>query len=325
MISELPLNELQTYLGRMAAPDDFNEFWHDSVGMLHNHNAHLRYESNINTNDFAICSDLFFSGLGGAKIHCKFARPKFADAPSPAVILFHGYGDSSPDWFNLFPYVACGYAVLALDCRGQGGLSQDSGIEFGNTFFGHLIRGIENGPESLLFRYIYLDCLLAVRILMNLDGIDEGRIASIGASQGGGLAVVAAALEPKIHTLISIYPFLSDYLRVKELQADRDAYAGLSEYFQLYDPTHSNADEFFRKMNYIDVQHFASDVRAKTLMVTAYKDEICPPSTQFAIYNKITAEKEMMSYPDFKHEKLRGLDDYVLRFLGEGFKETANH
>lgn len=325
MNAELPLAELQTYFGRMDSPENFEAFWNESVEMLEHHQIDLQFEDNINSNKFAICRDLFFSGLGGASIHCKLAQPKFTQGLTPGVILFHGYGDSSPEWFNLFPYVASGYSVLALDCRGQGGLSQESGIKFGNTFNGHLVRGIENGPEGLLFRYIFLDCLLAARVMMGLEGINGERVASIGASQGGGLAVVAAALEPRIHTLVSVYPFLSDYLRVKELQADRNAYAGLSEYFRFYDPTRSHEPEFFRKMNYIDVQHFAPKIQANTLMVTALKDEICPPSTQYAIYNKIKSQKRMISYPDFEHEKLRWLDDYVLRFLDESFKEDFEH
>ncbi|MFN2161951.1 MAG: acetylxylan esterase, partial [Candidatus Promineifilaceae bacterium] len=44
-------------------------------------------------------------------------------------------------------------------------------------------------------------------------------------------------------------------------------------------------------------------------------DEICPPSTQFAAYNKITAPKEMVLYPDFGHEDLPGFDDRVFQFM----------
>ena len=44
-------------------------------------------------------------------------------------------------------------------------------------------------------------------------------------------------------------------------------------------------------------------------------DTICPPSSQFAVYNKITASKALLVYPDFGHEGLPGLNDEILQFL----------
>jgi len=40
-------------------------------------------------------------------------------------------------------------------------------------------------------------------------------------------------------------------------------------------------------------------VKAKVLMGTGLMDSICPPSTQFAAYNKINSEKMLKIYPDF--------------------------
>ena len=44
-------------------------------------------------------------------------------------------------------------------------------------------------------------------------------------------------------------------------------------------------------------------------------DKICPPSSQFAAYNKITSEKELVIYPDFGHEGLPGFNDRTFQFL----------
>ena len=49
----------------------------------------------------------------------------------------------------------------------------------------------------------------------------------------------------------------------------------------------------------------------------ADQDDLCPPSTQFAAYNKITSEKEMVIYPDFGHEDLNGLSGKVFQFMME--------
>jgi cephalosporin-C deacetylase len=44
---------------------------------------------------------------------------------------------------------------------------------------------------------------------------------------------------------------------------------------------------------------------------------VCPPSTQFAIYNAITAEKRHVLYPDFGHENLPEADDLIWKFMSD--------
>lgn len=53
--------------------------------------------------------------------------PKHLQGLAPAVVNFHGYTGNSGNWFDKLPFAAAGYVVAALDCRGQGGLSEDTG------------------------------------------------------------------------------------------------------------------------------------------------------------------------------------------------------
>ena len=50
-------------------------------------------------------------------------------------------------------------------------------------------------------------------------------------------------------------------------------------------------------------------------MATALQDQVVPPSTQFAAYNKISSPKEMVVYPDFGHEWLPGIADRTMTFM----------
>ena len=59
----------------------------------------------------------------------------------------------------------------------------------------------------------------------------------------------------------------------------------------------------------------ARRIRGEVLMATGLMDDICPPSTQFAADNRITAPKNMLIYPDFGHEALPGCDDRMYRFM----------
>lgn len=50
-------------------------------------------------------------------------------------------------------------------------------------------------------------------------------------------------------------------------------------------------------------------------MFTGLMDTICPPSSQFAAYNKITSKKSVVIYPDFAHEGYPGSDDLCMQFM----------
>jgi cephalosporin-C deacetylase len=52
------------------------------------------------------------------------------------------------------------------------------------------------------------------------------------------------------------------------------------------------------------------------LFTLGLMDTICPPSTQFAAYNKIEAPKSLQIYPDYAHETPPGHEDGVFGFMG---------
>ena len=95
----------------------------------------------------------------------------------------------------------------------------------------------------------------------------------------------------------------------------KDAYDELQLYFRHFDPCHEREEEIFTKLGYIDVQHLAPRIQAEVLMGIGLMDTICPPSTQFAAYNKIPSPKQTVIYPDYAHEHLPGMHDKILQFM----------
>src|SRR5262249_28879580 len=266
---------------------------------------------------FAECFPLYFTGGGAPRVHAKSLRPGQSREPHPAVLMFHGYSGSSGDWCDKLNYVARGFSVAALDCRGQGGLSEDAGGVKGNTLRGHIIRGLDDRPEKLLFRQIFLDCAQLAGIVMAMPEEDPERAGATGGSQGGGLTLACAALEPRIKRAAPVFPFLCDYRRVWEMDLATNAYEELRIYFRAFDPRHEHEDETFTRLGYIDNQHLAHRIEAEVLMAVGLMDTICPPSTQFAAFNKIRSKKDLIIYPDFGHEGLPGAHDRIYDFLAE--------
>jgi len=314
-VFEMSLAELKTYQGRNPRPADFDEYWDSALAEMRALDAKVELVPSEFTAAAAECFDLYFTGVGGARIHAKYLRPKSAAKPHPAVVEFHGYSGNSGDWAPKLKGVSQGFSVAALDCRGQGGKSEDIGGVLGNTLRGHIIRGLDDRPENLLFRQIYLDCAQLAGIVMAMPEVEATRVGATGGSQGGGLTLACASLEPRIARAASVFPFLCDYQRVWEMDLAVAAYEEIKQYFRFFDPRHEREEDVWTKLGYIDNQHLAPRIRAKVLMIVGLMDQVCPPSTQFAAYNKITSEKEMVLYPDFGHEGLPGAEDTIFGFM----------
>lgn len=315
-VLDKPLAELKTYFGINPKPSDFDDYWSRAIEELDNTppEPELIPVDAIGTRN-AETFDLFFTGVGGARIYAKYLRPRQPAKPAPAVLLFHGYTGASGDWQDKLSYVSEGLSVAALDCRGQGGRSEDVGIVRGNTHHGHFIRGLNDSPEKLLFRQIFLDTVQLARVVASFP--ESTDLYCMGGSQGGGLAIACAALEPKISRCVSVFPFLSDYQRVWEMDLAKDAYSELRTFLRTIDPLQVRREEIFETLGYIDVQHLAPRIKTKVLMALTLMDNICPPSTQFAVYNNLDTEKDAAIYPDFGHEGLPGFPDRAFRFLVE--------
>src|SRR5690606_27487397 len=98
-----------------------------------------------------------------------------------------------------------------------GGQSEDTGGVKGTTRDGHIVRGLDDSPDNLLFRHIFLDAAQLAGIVMGFDEVDATRVGAFGGSQGGALTLACAALEPRIRRAAPTFPFLCDYQRVWEM------------------------------------------------------------------------------------------------------------
>lgn len=315
-LTDLPLDQLLQYQGRNPRPEDFDAYWTSALAELDGIDPAVEMTEVATPARFARAFDLRWKGVGGAQVYAKLLRP---DKPAgPALVKFHGYSMSSGDWFDSLPYVANGFTVAAMDVRGQGGKSHDLGGNVGNTLQGHIVRGISDKPERLFYRSVYLDTVQLARIVMGLEGVDSKRVAATGWSQGGGLTLACGALEPRLARIAPVYPFLCDYQRVWEMDlATNNAYDELRSWFRRFDPRHERETEVFTRLGYIDNQHLAPRIKAQTLMVSGLMDVHCPPSTQFAAYNRIGAPKDVIIYPDFGHEGLPDANDRIFAFMAE--------
>ena len=172
LLFDMSWDRLQTYEGSNPKPPDFDDFWERGLAEVESIDPQLEYAPSSFQTAFAECFDLYFTGAGGARVHAKLIRPRETPEPHPAVIMFHGYRGNSGDWTDKLGYAAAGFTVAAMDCRGQGGLSEDTGSVKGTTMRGQIVRGLDDSPEKLLFRQIFLDTAQLTMFVMAMPEVD---------------------------------------------------------------------------------------------------------------------------------------------------------
>lgn len=316
MLSKITEEELLSYKGMAKMPKDFDEYWVRALKEMEDTNPQVEIRKvNLNLKGQE-CFEIYYTGVGDSRIYARYMRPKNAKK-CPVVFKFHGYGGRSDNWYDLLPHISQGLCVATLDCRGQGGKSDDRLPISGNTLRGHIVRGVGDSIDKLYYRNQFLDTAQLVKIVREFPEIDDTKMCTMGGSQGGGLAIACAALVPDIKKVIAYEPFLSDY-RYAYINVDRaGAFYELAEYVRMFDPQHEHIEEMFERLDYIDIQNLAKFVKADVIMCSGLKDIAVPVMTQFAMFNKLKTNKKYYLYPERGHERLDASDDIAVQWMNE--------
>ena len=130
---------------------------------------------------------------------------------------------------------------------------------------------------------------------MGMPEVDPARVGATGGSQGGGLTLACAALEPRIKRGARSSRSCATTSASGRWTWPRTPTRSCATSSGMFDPLHEREEEIFTRLGYIDVQHLAPRISGEVLMGVGLMDTICPPSTQFAAYNKITLPRRAWS------------------------------
>jgi cephalosporin-C deacetylase len=309
---DMPLSELRNYNPDIREEQDFDEFWARTLDETRRHPLDPVFTPVDLPFRGIECFDVSFSGYGGQRVKAWYLRPAGAEKV-PAYLEFIGYGGgrSLPhDWTGR---VAFGMAHLIMDTRGQGsGWSpgdtpdiDDGAGGGGNEAAGHqtgqypgfMTRGIHS-PERYYYRRLFADAVRAWETLSTRPEIDRSRIAAGGGSQGGGITLALAGLVPEVPLVFPDVPFLCHFSRAIRI-TDSHPYGEIREYLRQH---RHQADQAESTLSYFDGANFATRARADAVFSTSLMDDICPPSTVFAAYNRYGGNKEIDVYDFNGHE-----------------------
>ncbi len=176
MISDLEHDELRSYLPRLTAQDDFDQFWAKSIAEAAEADLDARFEP-VETHLATIDSyDVSFRGYGGHVIRGWLNLPKHRDGPLPCVVEYIGYTGGRGNAQDWLLWSAAGYAHFVMDTRGQAGGSRNGDTPdpapVGSAHYpGFMTLGIET-PETYYYRRVYIDAARAIDAAQLAPGVD---------------------------------------------------------------------------------------------------------------------------------------------------------
>jgi cephalosporin-C deacetylase len=298
---DMPLEQMRQYKPPLYRASDFESFWKSTIDDA------MRQPTNAELIPYALparglqCYAVRFDGFAGAaktggRIAGWYVRPE-RDGKYPGLCMYHGYSGRAFRPLDVVHLASQGMCVLTMDTRGQNGQSQDASIPPEGHVAGWMTRGIRD-PQTYYFRYVYADAVRALELLADRDEVDPTRIAITGGSQGGAITLAVAALSDRPRLAMPDIPFLCDFKRAVAI-TPAGPYPEIPQFFRAFPGVEETA---MQTLSYVDNMNLAPWIQCRTVVSNCLWDDICPPSTIFAAYNHIGAEKQMEIYPYHKHE-----------------------
>ncbi|MCF1593293.1 acetylxylan esterase [Streptomyces muensis] len=305
---DLPLTDLERYRPDLQEPADFDEFWHDTLKEADEYEVLVACEPVETGLRLIETWDVTFRGFAGDPVRAWFSRPAGAGEPLPAVVEYAGYGRGRGLPHERLTWANAGYAHLLMDNRGQGDQYGNGGATPDPHATapggpGPAVRGLLS-PRDHHYRRLITDAVRAVEAVRALPGVDGARIAAVGNSQGGGLALAVAGLVPGLAALLVTAPFLCSIRRALDL-TDAAPYGEITAYLSVHRGAERAAYDTLAHMEGIS---FARRAHAPAHFGIGLRDTVCPPSGAYGAFNRYAElsgagpRKEIHPYPFNGHE-----------------------
>lgn len=301
-LTDMPLEDLRTFRPDVAQPADFDDFWDRTLTESRALATQATLIPAITPITEIIVEDLTFSGFGGEPIRGWVTRPR-KEQKLPTVVEFIGYGGGRGIPGEHLRWAAAGYAHVLMDTRGQGsgwGSGGDTADAHGSagSVPGFMTRGI-GSPDTYYYRRVFTDAALLIDAVQQFDFVDAERIAVTGGSQGGGISLAAAALNPAVHAAMPDVPYLCHFRHSVERTPDHP-FREIEQYLAVH---RERVDSVFETLSYFDGVNFARRITVPTLFSVGLMDSVVLPSSIFAAYNHCAAaDAEIEVYPFNGHE-----------------------
>jgi cephalosporin-C deacetylase-like acetyl esterase len=285
-------------------PEDFDAFWKQSLEELDKipMDPQLKPQPQLSgpTFDAYELSLANFDPEGKApRFYGILCIPK-GDGPFPAILQTPGAGVRSYKgeiWVPRDQFITLEVGVHGVPVTNPSEFYKQLAE---GELKGYERRNLEN-RETFYFRRVYLGCQRALQYLMSHPKWDGKNLVTRGGSQGGQLAIVSAALNPKVTAVAAAFPAFCDVTGYLNGRA-----GGWPGFFKGTPPNDPEAlklwNEKIKTTGYYDTVNFAKRLKVPTYFSWGFNDEVCPPTAFYAMFNSVTAPKELNVFPSSRHD-----------------------
>ena len=280
-------------------PDEFGNFWKQTLDEMHK--TPLSYTRELAKE---YCTDKIDCWLiklqidNGHSMYGYLFMPKDREGRKlPAVFSPPGAGIKTiknPLRHKYYPeqgFIRLEVEIHGLDPRLPESTFKEIGSAFGSKQNGYFTNRIENRNDYYL-RHVYAGMVRWTDFLCSLPEWDGRNLAVQGGSQGGALAIVTAALDPRVTACCVNHPALTDMAGY----ADKGRTGGYPHFKpEVLTP------QVIDVLSYYDVINFCRIIKCPVRMTWGYNDNTCPPTTSYAAWNTLTVPKEMVLTPVNEH------------------------
>jgi cephalosporin-C deacetylase len=322
---------------QLIAPDDFGRFWQEKKEQLAQIPLHPRLTP-VSSDVPAIAAYDVQVDCIGAPVRGYLAYPTAAAAKSlPAIITLHSAGVRSAaipsDWAK--------EGMLAFDVNAHG-IPNGQQPEYYKALAKRIVAGvpvpslmavvdymadhtkevakgitpeIPSGPvlgdyriagaqsrETFYYLGLYLRVLRAIDFVASRPEWDGRTLVLYGSSQGGAQALVGAALDSRVSFYVALKPSMGDINGRVKPRIARWLAIPPTELQLTQEQWEQRLPRVWQTMSYFDVANMATFIKAPGYFNVGYLDDLVPPTTVYAVYNRIKGEKRIMADIEVGHQ-----------------------
>ncbi|OQA84982.1 MAG: Acetyl esterase Axe7A precursor [Lentisphaerae bacterium ADurb.Bin242] len=218
--------------------------------------------------------------FGGTKIRAGLAIPKKGNGKYPLIVSVPPAGNwGIPFWE--YP----GAMRLTITVFDRIFDKDKNTYEAFNKDLWYFYKGADRGRENYYYYKSILGVLRMLDYIKTRPEWDGKNLIAVGRSQGGGFALIMAALEPKMTALAADVPALCDHHAEK-----KERRAGWPQLL-------SKVPGFDEPSRYYDAANFAAYIKCPAILCVGFIDTMCTPSSVYAAYNNLQGEKKIYHGP----------------------------
>lgn len=231
--------------------------------------------------------DVRYRSVGGALLSARLARPyDIGRDRLPGLVTAPGFAG----WEQGIQLAESqrGYVVLQVFPRGQGESTDALEIEPNAKLTAHL-----ESPDQHYYRLAFLDLVVGLNVLASLDNVDGDRLGAVGTSQGGGLVMALAALDPRVRAVVANLPFLCGLRTCATIPG--------SVAYELLENAGLRRSEDLATLDYFDAINLAAWITAPTLVTSGGQDRSCPATSITAAFERLPGTRALIHDPELGH------------------------